>query len=120
MQRDGAAERLFDVARGGDVIQMRMCVYDPLYFEIVMADDLADFLWISAGIDDHAALGVGTAEDGAVALERTDGKCLEQQHGRTLRRSGRQHNWCIIAGECAVPSSRCSWVAHPRPRCQTV
>ena len=80
VQRDGAARRLLDVARLVDVIEVRVRVDDPFHRQIVVAHDLEDALMLAARIDDDRLLGVGAGEHRAVALERADGECLEEQH----------------------------------------
>ena len=76
----GAPVSLLEAVGSGDVVDVGVGDEDLLDGEVVLGEEGEDVGDVVAGIDDDGFAGGLVAEDGAVALEGTNGDCFKD-HG---------------------------------------
>ena len=80
VEKDGRAGEALELERAADVVDVGVGDEDLLEVEAEAGEAAMDAGDLVAGIDDDGLAGCLVAEDGAVAVQRADGKGLED-HG---------------------------------------
>lgn len=84
VKHDLAASAVVEFFGAPNVVDVGMGVNDFLDRKIVVFEDLHDLVDVAAGVDDDGFFGVFAAEDGAVALKKSDGEGFDNHGGRFL------------------------------------
>ncbi|MNF47428.1 hypothetical protein D3C84_286300 [compost metagenome] len=98
VQVQGRAGALLHLAGGEEVVEMGMGMNDAHHLQAVLVQARHDQLRIAARIDDDGLLGQRVADDGAVALQRPDGKGFADQGGLGGHRTGSERVRCHHLG----------------------
>ena len=77
VEEDGRAGEVFELERAADVVDVGVGDEDLLELQAEVRDAAVDAADLVAGVDDDSLGGFFVAEQGAVALQRTDGEGLE-------------------------------------------
>ncbi len=85
VEEDGRAGEALELERAADVVDVGVGDEDLLEREAEIGEAAMDAADLVAGIDDDGLAGLFVAQDGAVALQRADGKGLED-HGLIVER----------------------------------
>ncbi len=96
---DGGPGELLELVGAGDVVDVRMRDDDGLYGEAMALERGLNEGDIVAGIDDDGLARGLVAEDGAVALEKADGKNLVDHASRVHTEKRKRRREACVLGE---------------------